>query len=167
MFIGTHALLPVAIALGIDNVRIALGRDEGFPAWAIPAIGLAGALPDLCTPHLSLDARYTSWSHTMLFAACLLPVLAGLSTFFPKGTRGLVTASAWLAVILHLASDAVAGGICWLRPWRDDVLGTYYIHPNYWPASDAVFVLLTWGLLIVRRLLRGRAADLPARRAAT
>lgn len=159
MFVGTHALLPVATALGIDNARLALGRDEVFPAWSIATIGLFGALPDLCTPHLSLEARYSSWSHTLVFLAGLLPLAALTSTFFPKGTRLTVAAALWFAGVLHLAGDALSGGIAWLHPWSDSILGTYYIHPNYCPLSDALFVFLTWMLLLLRRHLRQRAVE--------
>lgn len=159
MFIGTHTLLPVVIALGIDSARLASGRDEAFPVWSIATIGLFGVLPDLCTPHLSLAARYSSWSHTLPFLIGLLPLAAVASLPFPKGTRVLVASSFWLAGVLHLASDTLSGGIAWLHPWRDTILGTYYIHPNYWPASDAFFVFATWLLLMLRRHLRQRAVE--------
>lgn len=38
-------------------------------------------------------------------------------------------------------------------------IGTYYIHPNYWPVSDALFVLATWVSLMLRRHLRQRAVE--------
>ncbi len=157
MFIGTHTLLPVAIGLGIDNARLAAGRDEVFPAWSIPVVGLFGALPDLCTPHLSLEARYASWSHTLVFLAAALPLAAMVATVFPKGTRLACALAFWLATALHLACDAMSGGVAWLLPWDDSILGTYLIHPDYWVAADAVFVFLTWLMLSLRRWLRGRA----------
>ncbi|MCH7227938.1 metal-dependent hydrolase [Haloferula sp. A504] len=159
MFIGTHTLLPVVTALCIDGARLASGRGEGFPAWSIATIGFFGALPDLCTPHLSLEARYSSWSHTLAFTIALLPMAALVSTLFPKGNRLRVALACWLGGVLHLACDALSGGIAWLQPWSDSILGTYYIHPNYWPVSDAVFVLMTWFLLMLRRHLRQRAVE--------
>ena len=64
MLIGTHALLPVCAGLLIENAALAKGRGHFFPPWSLPLIGFFGALPDLCTPHISLEARYSSWSHT-------------------------------------------------------------------------------------------------------
>lgn len=162
MLIGTHTLLPVCLALGVEDSRLALGRPEAFPVWSIPAIGVFGALPDLCSPHLSLEARYSSWSHALLFLAILLPVVAGCSTFFPKGTRCRLAVWFWLAAALHLAADAISGGIPWLLPWRTEPIGAYYIHPNYWPASDVFFGLLTGALVLLRRPLRARFHRGPA-----
>jgi hypothetical protein len=165
MFIGTHALLPVCLALCSDDIRLATRRKESFPEWSIPLIGLFGALPDICTPHLSLDARYSSWSHTLAFLATLLPICAWISSAFPQGTRLLLSCSLWLAAALHLAADAIAGGIPWLMPWvmpevtpnhRTGILGDFHIHPDYWILSDAFFVILTWILVGIRQQLRRR-----------
>ena len=165
MFIGTHALLPACLALASDDLRLAARRDEAFPGWSIPVIALFGALPDICTPHLSLAARYSSWSHTLAFLAGILPVCIWVSAAFPKGRRLTVAISCWTAAALHLAADAIAGGIPWLMPWmmptvtpnqRLGILGDFYIHPDYWLFSDAFFVLLTWILIGIRQQLRRR-----------
>ncbi|GAA5481067.1 hypothetical protein Hsar01_00273 [Haloferula sargassicola] len=154
MLAGTHALLPVSIALATDCYRLSKGREEAFPAWSLPALGLFGVLPDLCSPHLSLEARHASFSHTLLFLAILVPVVAAAAGFFPKGSRLLVAISLWLASMLHLAADAISGGIPWLHPWSDAVLGDFYIDPVWWIAYDAAFVLGTALLLMSRRRLR-------------
>ena len=49
-----------------------------------------------------------------------------------------------MAYGLHLAADAVSGGIAWLHPWRADVLGRYWIEPQYWIWYDAGFIVLVW-----------------------
>ncbi|MGB6223204.1 metal-dependent hydrolase [Haloferula sp.] len=163
MFIGTHALLPVCLALTSDDLRLAARREESFPEWSIPLIAVFGALPDICTPHLSLDARYSSWSHTLAFLAGLIPVCFWVARYFPKDRRLLIACACWFASALHLAADAIAGGIPWLMPWvmpevtpnhRTGILGDFYIHPNYWIFSDAFFVVLTWILLGIRAQLR-------------
>ena len=165
MFIGTHALLPVCLALTGDDLRLGSRREEAYPEWSLPLIAFFGALPDICTPHLSLDARYSSWSHTLAFLVGLIPFCIMVARYFPKGTRLTVGASCWFAAALHLAADAVAGGIPWLMPWvmpdvtpnqRIGILGDFYIHPDYWIFSDAFFVLLTWILLGIRAELRKR-----------
>ena len=150
MLIGTHTLLPVCLGLALENASLAKGKGHFFPAWTLPVIGLFGALPDLCTPHISLEARYSSWSHTVWFLADLLPVCAMAASFFPKGSRLKVAAALWLASLLHLAADAVAGGIAWLQPWRPDIIGDYYIPPGQWYWWDAAFLLLAWVLLRLR-----------------
>ena len=150
MLIGTHTLLPVCLGLAIENASLAKGKGHVFPEWTLPVVGLFGALPDLCTPHISLEARYSSWSHTVWFLAALLPVCAIVASFFPTGTWWRVACACWLASVLHVAADAVAGGIAWLHPWRPDVVGGYYIPPSQWLWWDAGFLFLTWFLVRLR-----------------
>ncbi|WP_075090880.1 metal-dependent hydrolase [Haloferula sp. BvORR071] len=151
MLLGTHILLPVCGGLALDNASLRQGRGYFLPLWSLAVIGLFGALPDLCCPHLELDARYTSWSHTVWFMAGLIPVCAMVASFFPKQGRWWVALFCWLAAALHLAGDAVAGGIAWLYPWRSDVIGKYYIPAGlWWFVSDIIFVLLTWFLIRLR-----------------
>ena len=68
----THALLPVivtAVVLRDKKPDWLLGRS-GFVI-----IGIAGALPDLLSPHLSIDSRLNSWSHGLPFWFLLSTVL--------------------------------------------------------------------------------------------
>jgi len=146
----THTLLPVSLGLILDNISLATGRGHYFPAWSLPVVGVFGILPDLCTPHLSLEARFTSWSHTAWFLAALAPVAGMVASFFPKGSRWKVALFLWLAAFLHLAADAAAGGLAWLRPWRTDLIGAYYIHPAYWVWCDIGSVVLAWVLVRLR-----------------
>lgn len=62
----------------------------------------------------------------------------------------------WLAIVWHLAADAVSGGIVWLSPWRDEVLGGPYIPYRWWWWSDLGFVVLTLVLLRLTRWLESR-----------
>lgn len=150
MLIGTHTLLPVCLGLAAENVSLATGRGHVFPPWGLVAIGFFGALPDLCSPHLSLEARHSSWSHTLWFLGAMIPVCAAVATFFGKEGRWKLAATCWLAVLLHLTGDAVAGGIGWLQPWRPDVIGESYIPAEDWLWYDIGFVLLTWVLIRLR-----------------
>lgn len=149
MFLGTHTLLPVCAGLILENRSLMKGRGHFFPAWGLPLIGLFGALPDLCTPHISREARLTSWSHTVWFLLALIPVCAVVASFFPSG-RWRVAVACWMAAFLHVGADAISGGIAWLYPWRSDELGAYYIHPDYWIWWDMGFVFLTWLLVRLR-----------------
>lgn len=149
MLIGTHTLLPVCLGLAVENASLAKGRGHVFPPWGLVVIGFFGALPDLCTPHVSLEDRYSSWSHTLWFLGAMLPVTVMVASFFPEG-RWRLALACWLAVLLHLIGDAVAGGIAWLQPWRMDVIGDYYIPAADWLWYDIGFVLLTWILVRLR-----------------
>lgn len=111
MFIVTHTLLPVCLALGVENASLVTGRGHVFPRWGLATIGFFGALPDLCSPHLSLEARYSSGSHTLWFLGVLLPLGAMTAVFFEREGRWKLAIGCWLAAALHLASDAVAAGI--------------------------------------------------------
>ena len=87
MLVGTHALMPVCACLLADNFAISSGRDRIFPARSMWAVGILGILPDICTPHLSLEDRYASWSHTVWFMAGLIVVVAMIGCLFEKGYR--------------------------------------------------------------------------------
>lgn len=154
MFIGTHALLPVSLVLASETAALAGGRAERFPRWTALTVGICGALPDLCSPHLSLAARYSSWSHTLGFLGLLVPVLAVATLLFPAGLRLRVAVVAWLAAALHLATDALSGGIPWLLPWSDDILGGRWIPYDWWLPSEVGFLFLTLILLLGRQRLR-------------
>jgi hypothetical protein len=67
MLVGTHALLPVAACLLVDNLRLAAGLDRLLPRRSLWWVGVFGVLPDLFSPHLSLAARFASRSHSMVF----------------------------------------------------------------------------------------------------
>ena len=66
MLIGSHALMPVCACLLADNFAVAAGSNRIFPPRSLWWVGVFGVLPDICTPHLSLDDRYASWSHRLV-----------------------------------------------------------------------------------------------------
>lgn len=159
MLVGFHALLPVTGCLAIEVVSLKWRGVRVFPDWTLPVVALFGVLPDLCSPHVSLEDRYESWSHTVLFLVILLPICAGMTCWFPKGTRLRVAVAAWIAATLHLAADAVSGGIPWLMPWSEKPVGDYHIPPDDWLFFDAGLIALAlvgWGL---RHRLEGRAFE--------
>lgn len=156
MLVGTHTLLPVCACLVADNLAIGMGRDRIFPMRSMWAVGFFGILPDVCTPHLSLEDRYASWSHTVWFMAGLIVGAAMAGSFFEKGYRIRVSLACWFAAALHLAADAVSGGIVWFYPWRTDVVGRYYIPAQHWMWFDAFFVVFAWFLIRVLPHLEAR-----------
>lgn len=156
MLIGTHALLPVCACLVVDAIRIATDREAYFTKRTLGCVGFFGVLPDLCSPHLSLEARYSSLSHTLLFLGVILPFAALASWWARPGARGVAAVSFGLAAALHLAADAISGGIAWLQPWSPEILGSYCIAPQYWIGFDAGFILLFWFLLRLLPRLEAR-----------
>jgi hypothetical protein len=156
MLVGTHALLPVCACLVADHISVNAGRGRVFPTSGLWAVGIFGVLPDLCSPHLSLESRQASWSHTVWFMAGLIVVVAVMTTFFEKGHRLRVALVCWISAGLHLVADAVSGGIAWLYPWRADVVGRYFIEPQHWIWFDAFFILLCWFLVRVLPHLEAR-----------
>ena len=156
MLIGTHTLMPVCACLVADHASVAAGRGRIFPVPALWTIGVFGALPDLCSPHLSLEARYASWSHTVWFMAGLILFAGMAGSFFAKGSRVRVAVACWFAAGLHLAADAVSGGIAWNYPMTDQVIGRYWIPPQHWMWFDAFFILLGWVLVRVLPHLEAR-----------
>ena len=159
MFIGTHALLPVCIGLGLENASLVKGRGYVFPPWSLAVVGVFDVLPDFCSPHLSLGSRLSSWSHTVWFLAGLVPVCGMVASFFPKGMRWRTALLCWIAAMLHLAADAISGGIAWLYPWRPEKIGDYYIPSGQWPWWDVGFILLFWFLLRLRPHAEARGMD--------
>ncbi len=94
----THALAPVIIA------HVVLSRSKSFGAWSLVAIGAAGALPDLLTPHLTLESRMTSWSHGLPFWAAFTGILFVISLLSKQRlpyTLSLVLSLSYLFVRWH------------------------------------------------------------------
>ena len=143
----THALLPV-LAAGVYNrsQRLVEERRGVFSPKQLIAIGLFGAAPDLLNPHLSLDDRYSSWSHGVLFWAFLT---IGLIAFRLARSRPRAMYMAlWLsgAYLFHMFCDAISGGVAWLYPLGGDIVGAYYIEPIWWIPLDVICCLFAYGL---------------------
>lgn len=150
MMIGTHALLPVCGCLFAGKILKKAGRRKGFSGRELVAVGVSGFLPDLLSPHLSLEARQTSLSHTVWAVMLMALVMPGLVRVTCKaGSRVPLAVACWLAYVLHLLADAVSGGIAWLYPWRPDVIGGSWIPAPHWIWYDAGFILLVWAIFRV------------------
>lgn len=152
MMVGTHSLLPVCGCLLADRISMSAGRARMFSGWNLIAVGVFGMLPDILSPHMSLESRQASLSHTVWFLMGLVLLLPLTGFISEKSSRLPVALACWLAYGLHLAADAVSGGIAWLHPWRSEVLGKYWIEPQYWIWYDAGFILLVW---FIYRVLPG------------
>jgi membrane-bound metal-dependent hydrolase YbcI (DUF457 family) len=154
----THALLPVILA------EVALKGQKRFGGRGLVLIGVAGALPDLLNPHVSLEARLQSWSHGLPFWAAF-SICVMLAVFVSKqrlspGLGFLICA----AYLLHLICDAISGGINWLYPVSDFVWGKFWVHPVYWIPLDIFCLLTCYALFRMRTLWERRRKALQGRR---
>jgi LexA-binding, inner membrane-associated putative hydrolase len=150
MLIGTHALLPVCGCLVVDQIAMVAGHERRFSWKSLCLVAFFGVLPDICSPHIMLEDRHASFAHSVWFIGVVTLPAAMASCFFDRAIRLGIAVACWVAVALHLAADAVSGGIPWLYPKSDEVIGHCWIDLDYWIISDAVFVLLTW--LLIRML---------------
>lgn len=145
----THALAPVILT------RVLLRRgDWKRSRWFL--LGLAGALPDIINPHLSLEARMASWSHGLPCWGAFTVIVLGISLWkrrsFPPLLAGLMS----FAYLFHLFCDAIAGGINWLSPFGEFIWGNYWVDPFYWVPIDIVLLLILYFLFRLP-VLRKRA----------
>lgn len=160
MFVVTHALLPVLAAQCAQAASLATRRRLLFTEnRSFVAIAIAGAAPDLLSPHLSLASRYASWTHNVWFLIAVIPVIFLLSRLFDPASRRLTCVSLWLAITLHLATDACSNGINWLYPFRHQIIGTTLIPYRLWIWSDLLFLILVSIAALALRQLHLRAAD--------
>ncbi len=157
MLIGTHALLPVSAYLAVDHLRLLAGRERWFGTAGLAAVAGFGVLPDLCSPHISLADRYDSWSHTVAFLVGSLLVAAAAGSFFETGGRLVMAAACWMAVAMHLAADALSGGIVWLAPWCGDILGGSFIPFRYWLWSELLWLVTVVAQIRLNHRLERRA----------
>ena len=134
----THALLPV-IAAGLYERSYALKDQQRgtLRPKTIAVIGIFGAAPDLLNPHLSLAARYASWSHGLFFWALLTLGLVRYAVI-NRSKRSIWTTVAWLsgAYLLHMACDAISGGIAWAYPFGQQVIGARIVTHIWWTPLD-------------------------------
>ncbi len=149
MNVITHALLPAILATPLldRSSRAAFYREAGV-------VVLGGALPDVLSPHLSLAARFASWTHTALALAGFALALVLLRLLAPRWLSWKLTLLAWLAAALHLFGDAVSGGIPLFRPFSPLAIGPRprWISYHAWWWLDGACILAA--LLIMFGLSR-------------
>jgi hypothetical protein len=147
----THALLPVILT------RTIVGRQTTWlGGLGLVAIGIGGALPDLLTPHLSLESRLSSWSHGLPFWLLLTTVVISAS-LASRGRFNLrLAAIVSGAYLLHILCDSVSGGVNFLYPYRDFIWGDYWVDPIYWIQLDILCISICYWLFRVVPALRAR-----------
>ena len=149
MTAGTHLALPIIVA-GALNLRRVIETDEPlFSRWHVLLIGIGGLLPDLITPHISLHARYTSWSHTAWFFLCFLVLCLMVAKCLPSRHQA-ATHFCWAAVLLHILCDMISGGVNLIPPFGHPV-GDYYFPVRYWLHLDVVTIIAAYLVCWYRR----------------
>lgn len=136
MFVPTHFSLPVIAAEAVNIFSVKKHKKLLFNKIQILIIGICGVLPDVIDPHLFLEARYTSWTHTIWFFLGFLIITAP----FLLKYRPLIV-MCWAAAGLHLLCDMVSGGIVLFYPWGKS-MGSYFFSPVYWLLLDAVTITI-------------------------
>jgi len=156
-------MMPVTGCLAAEAISLRYRERRLFADWTLPLVALFGVLPDICSPHISLEDRHDSWSHTLLFLGVLMPVCGMIAWWFEPGKRLRLACVIWISAMLHLAADAMSGGIPWLLPWSHETLGSpldrTYIEPETWIYYDAFFIITAWLGWRLREKLELRAYE--------
>lgn len=153
----SHALLPVFFG------QRWITHVDRVPAWReVATIAFCGVLPDVVSPHLGLDSRHASLSHTLWAFGAFALLLLGLTRMSKSRLSPRVAAMGAVAYGAHLACDAISGGIPWLLPVDSEILGDNYLPHWLWIVSDGAllfYVYLVYRWLPLRRRLRRRLVD--------
>lgn len=146
----THALLPVILA------HVALPEEKRFKRWSLVAIGFAGAMPDLLTPHMSLESRLMSWSHALPFWAALTVAVYFIPLFAKNRFSNKLALALSLAYLLHIFCDAISGGVNFLHPVANFIWGRYWVSPLFWIPLDFICMMMVYYLFRFRPLWERR-----------
>lgn len=148
----SHALLPIFFG------QPWLPRKDGVPApRAAMLVGFCGALPDVLSPHLSLDGRYAALSHTWWALLLFTGVIAILRWRAPRLFTSAISLLCIAAYAGHLFCDGITGGIAFKYPFDTAVFGKNYLPYWLWSASDCA--LFMYFYLIYRWLPLRRKAN--------
>ena len=134
----THTLLPALLA----SPFLVRSRARDYYGSAA-VVALVGLLPDLVNPHISLAARFASWSHNLFaFAGFLAILLVMLLLKSPKALSIRLVLLMSLAYASHLFLDGISGGVACLYPTSRHVFGVRLIRWENWLLVDAAVILL-------------------------
>ena len=143
--------------MAVDVVRLSAGRDRLFANKHLVAIGIAGALPDLLYPHLSLKARYSSWTHTVWFLLAMYMVYTFICRKWFRGRWILLTNFLWLASVAHIAMDTISNGTRPMYPYGP-VIKYRLVRGGFhnWIKFDLIFVAAIVILAVLTKWLQTR-----------
>ena len=145
----SHALLPTLLC------RRWISQTQGRPTlWEIHLVAFCGVLPDILSPHWSLDSRHASLSHTV-YALGTFAVVFGIAAWRIRPLRRL-SGLCLFAYAFHLACDLIAGGINPFFPLHSEVFGGHYLPFWAWLVSDGIllfYVYVVYRWIPLRRSL--------------
>jgi hypothetical protein len=157
MNVISHIAYPVLFAQSANIFRIQKQKPFFFRGWHLLVIGICGGLPDILSPHLGLEERYSSFSHSTFFLLLAAIAASILLRIFP-GHKRLIFVCA-CAVAFHLLCDMIAGGINLLGPFGRLVVGKHYLPFRYWIPLDVAGILFLFVTLSFNKR-SGRARSL-------
>ncbi|MEO1857292.1 MAG: hypothetical protein ABGY95_08030 [Rubritalea sp.] len=119
-------------------------------------IALVGAAPDWLNPLFTLEARLSSWSHSVfgLSGVTLLMVFLSHLKSVKLSFENVLFLS--LVYAFHIFCDAIGGEVALIHPLDIMVLGDYYVLAMWWIPIDIVCLLSVY---FIWRYPRLNAAD--------
>ncbi|HEY8933421.1 MAG TPA: metal-dependent hydrolase [Rariglobus sp.] len=156
----SHALLPVFLG------QRWIPKKERVPAPGFVAlVALSGALPDILSPHLSLDARYEASSHSLWALLGFILVVVMLAWRLPRIFTPTISILCVTAYAGHIACDAITGGVAFFFPFGG-VQGGNYLPYWLWITSDGLLLIYLYLVYrwrpLRRKITEGRQAVGPA-----
>jgi hypothetical protein len=101
----------------------------------------------------------TSWSHGLPFWFAISTVLVIGSLIGRGGLSPQVAIGMSAAYLLHIACDAISGGVDLFYPLGSRIWGYYWIDPLWWIPIDIILILFSYLLFrILPGLKHGREA---------
>ena len=158
VFVITHGLSPM---VGIGLADVATGRR--LERISLILIAIAGAAPDVLSPHISLADRLSSWTHNIWFLIGSAPVWFLVARRFADSHWIATGALMVVATAFHLFCDAISGGIAWLYPYSHEKITRQWVPYQWWLYLDIIFVAATGLLYWLRQRAWGKKmADPPS-----
>lgn len=138
----SHALLPTFIGR-----RWISTTNDKPTAREFFLIAFCGVLPDILSPHWTIESRHASLSHTIYALGLFSSAIFIASRAFPLLKR--LSLLCIFAYALHIFCDAIAGGVNLFYPYQSKVYGRHYLPFLAWLISDAallfyVYMIYRW-----------------------
>lgn len=150
----SHALLPVFLG------QRWIPHHNRVPAIkAVLIVAFCGVLPDLLSPHLSLDARHTALSHTVWAFLAFSLVVGLLAWRWPTVFSRPMTVLCVVAYGGHLLCDAITGRVALFHPFWPAIQGKNVLPYWLWIACDGsllLYLYLVYRWLPLRRKIKAR-----------
>ena len=147
--------IPIIGANLCNFIGKRIGNNTIFNGKSLLIIGSFGILPDLVNPHIYLEDRLNSWSHTVWFILGLSLLLLTLKRLGLIWGYALIIGCV-LASAMHIICDGITGGVKPFYPF-DIVVGKYFIGSNHWIELDVIFLILAIASYYVSKMRQNDA----------